>query len=120
MCSPIFHDLFFFIIIIFFNQEWTPHILRFLFLYTAIVPAAPQETVRDAGIEPRTAALQSGVTLALSQLSHHIPYPTTPPIFHDLFSNLHQFPYDHVLTYFDDLFSNLHQFLYDHVLTYFP
>jgi hypothetical protein len=44
-----------------------------LFLYTAIVPAAPQETVRDAGIEPGTAALQSGVTQALSQLSHHIP-----------------------------------------------
>jgi hypothetical protein len=45
-----------------------------LFLYTAIVPAAPQQTVRDAGIEPGTAAvLQSGVTLALSQLSHHIP-----------------------------------------------
>jgi hypothetical protein len=44
-----------------------------LFLYIAIVPAAPQETVRDAGIESGTAALQSGVTLALSQLSHHIP-----------------------------------------------
>jgi hypothetical protein len=28
-----------------------------LFLYTAIVHAAPQETVRDAGIEPGTAAL---------------------------------------------------------------
>jgi hypothetical protein len=29
--------------------------------------------VRDAGIEPGTAALQSGATLALSQLSHHNP-----------------------------------------------
>jgi hypothetical protein len=29
--------------------------------------------VRGAGIEPGTAALQSGGTLALSQLSHHIP-----------------------------------------------
>jgi hypothetical protein len=44
-----------------------------LFVYTAIVPAAPEENVRDAGIEPKTAALQSDVTLALSQLSHHIP-----------------------------------------------
>jgi hypothetical protein len=43
-----------------------------LFLYTAIVPAAPQKTVRDAGIEPGTVALQSGVILAFSQLSHHI------------------------------------------------
>jgi hypothetical protein len=42
------------------------------FLYTAIIPAAPQETVMDAGIEPGTAALQSGATLALSRLSHHI------------------------------------------------
>jgi hypothetical protein len=47
--------------------------LRKLLRNTAIVPAAPQETVRDAGIEPGTAALQSGVTLALSQQSHHIP-----------------------------------------------
>jgi hypothetical protein len=30
-----------------------------LFLYTAIVPAAPQGTVRDAGIVPGTAGLQS-------------------------------------------------------------
>jgi hypothetical protein len=31
-------------------------------LYTAIIPAAPQETVEEAGIEPGTAALQSGET----------------------------------------------------------
>jgi hypothetical protein len=31
-------------------------------LYTAIIPAAPQETVEEAEIKPRTAALQSGVT----------------------------------------------------------
>jgi hypothetical protein len=37
-----------------------PHILRFGFRYTVIIPAAPQETVEEAGIEPRTAALQSG------------------------------------------------------------
>jgi hypothetical protein len=43
-----------------------------LILYTAIVPAAPQETVRDAGIEPGTAALQSGVT----EPPHH---PKEPP-----------------------------------------
>jgi hypothetical protein len=28
--------------------------------YTVIIPAAPQETVEEAGIEPGTAALQSG------------------------------------------------------------
>jgi hypothetical protein len=32
------------------------------FLYTVIIPATPQETVEEAGIEPGTAALQSGVT----------------------------------------------------------
>jgi hypothetical protein len=31
-------------------------------LYTAIIPAAPQGTVEEAGIEPGTAALQSGET----------------------------------------------------------
>jgi hypothetical protein len=46
--------------ILFFTQEGTPHILRFDFRYTVIVPAAPQETVEEAGIEPGTAALQSG------------------------------------------------------------
>jgi hypothetical protein len=46
----------------FFTREWTPHILRFFYLYTVIAPAAPQETVGEAGIEPGTAALQSGVT----------------------------------------------------------
>jgi hypothetical protein len=45
-------------------------------IHIAIVTAAPQETVRNAVIEPGTAALQSGVTLALSQLSHHIPTNT--------------------------------------------
>jgi hypothetical protein len=30
------------------------------FLYTVIIPAAPQETVEEAWIEPGTAALQSG------------------------------------------------------------
>jgi hypothetical protein len=44
-----------------------------LFYYTVIIPVAPQETVGDAGIEPGTAALQSGVTLVSSRLSHHIP-----------------------------------------------
>jgi hypothetical protein len=55
-----------------------------LFLYTAIVPAAPEETVRDAGIEPGTAALQSVVTLALSQLSHHIPKSHHIPVSHHI------------------------------------
>jgi hypothetical protein len=45
---------------LFFTQKGTPHILRFDFWYTVIVPAAPQETVEEAGIEPGTAALQSG------------------------------------------------------------
>jgi hypothetical protein len=40
----------------FFTQEGTPHILRFFLLYTVIAPAAPQETVGEAGIEPGTAA----------------------------------------------------------------
>jgi hypothetical protein len=31
-----------------------------LFFYTVIISAAPQETVRDAGIEPGTAVLQFG------------------------------------------------------------
>jgi hypothetical protein len=41
---------------LFFTQEWTPHILRFEFRYTVIIPAAPQETVEEARIEPGTAA----------------------------------------------------------------
>jgi hypothetical protein len=49
-------ECFFFV---FFTQEGTPHILRFDFWYTVIIPAAPQETVEEAGIEPGTAALQS-------------------------------------------------------------
>jgi hypothetical protein len=41
-----------------------------------MIPAAPQETVRDAGIEPGpgTGAWQSDVTLAISRLSHNIPF----------------------------------------------
>jgi hypothetical protein len=46
--------------LLFFTQEWTPHFLRFDLLYTVVIPAAPQETVEEAGIEPGTAALQSG------------------------------------------------------------
>jgi hypothetical protein len=45
---------------LFFTQEGTPHILRFDCRYTVVSPAAPQETVEEAGIEPGTAALQSG------------------------------------------------------------
>jgi hypothetical protein len=45
---------------IFFYSASHPEIY---FYYTAIIPAAPQETVGNAGIEPGTAALQSGVTL---------------------------------------------------------
>jgi hypothetical protein len=44
-----------------------------LFRYTVIIPIAFQETVEEAGIEPGTAALQSGSPSCLSQLSHHIP-----------------------------------------------
>jgi hypothetical protein len=59
----------------------TPHIPRFDFWYTVIIPAAPQETVEEAGIESGTAALQSGSpSRALANwattspiLSHHIP-----------------------------------------------
>jgi hypothetical protein len=40
-----------------------------LFVYSAINLAAHQETMREAGIEPGTAALQS----VLNQLSHNIP-----------------------------------------------
>jgi hypothetical protein len=44
------------------------------FLYTVIIiPAAPQDTVDEAGIEPGTAALLFGSPSCLSQLSHHIP-----------------------------------------------
>jgi hypothetical protein len=45
--------------------------------YTAMFPAAPQETVRDSRIEPRTAALNSIVYLAFRLLSHHIPKKLT-------------------------------------------
>jgi hypothetical protein len=47
----------------FFTQEGTPHILRFVFItHAVIISASPQETVREAGIKPRTAAVQYGVT----------------------------------------------------------
>jgi hypothetical protein len=41
-------------------MEGTPHILLLDFK-RAMIPAALQETVRDSGIEPGTAALQSGI-----------------------------------------------------------
>jgi hypothetical protein len=56
------HEVFFIV----FTQEGTPHILSFDLLYTVIVPAAPQETVGDTGLEPGTAALQSGSPSRLS------------------------------------------------------
>jgi hypothetical protein len=34
----------------------TPHFLRFHLFHTVMIPAAPQETVGEAGIEPGTAA----------------------------------------------------------------
>jgi hypothetical protein len=39
--------------------------VRFDFLFTVIIPAAPQETAEEAGIEPGTAALQSGSLMNL-------------------------------------------------------
>jgi hypothetical protein len=75
--------LVFFSFLLFFTQEWTPHILRFdfFFQYTVIIPAAPQETVEEDGIEPGTAALQSGPPsralanwATTSSKSHHIPH----------------------------------------------
>jgi hypothetical protein len=45
---------------LFFTQDGMPHILRFDFSYTVIIPTAPQETVEEAGIKHGTAALQSG------------------------------------------------------------
>jgi hypothetical protein len=41
-------------------------------MHGIMMPAAPREIVKDAGIEPGTHAQQSSVTRALSQLSHHI------------------------------------------------
>jgi hypothetical protein len=46
----------------FFYSGSPPHIMTFYLKYKVIAPAAPQETVGEAGIEPRTAALQPGVT----------------------------------------------------------
>jgi hypothetical protein len=67
-----FEDFLRLFVIVFFTQEWTPHFLRFLrdvlcgdvlyvrhfiyLFYAVMVPAAPQETVGEAGIEPWTAA----------------------------------------------------------------
>jgi hypothetical protein len=45
--------------LLFFTQEGTPHIMRFDFRNTVIIPAATQETVEEAGIETGAAALQS-------------------------------------------------------------
>jgi hypothetical protein len=45
-----------FLLLLFFTQEWTNNFLRFYLFYTVMIPAAPQETVGEAGIEPRTAA----------------------------------------------------------------
>jgi hypothetical protein len=47
---------YFFFFLLFFTQEWTPHFLRFYLFFTVMIPAAPQETVGEAGIEPGTAA----------------------------------------------------------------
>jgi hypothetical protein len=40
---------------VFFTQEGTLLSLRFYLFYTLMIPAAPQETVGEAGIEPGTA-----------------------------------------------------------------
>jgi hypothetical protein len=50
-----------------------PHILRFDFAYTVSVPAAPQKTVMEAGIEPGIAALQSDVAQWI-----YLPEPPHP------------------------------------------
>jgi hypothetical protein len=48
------------------------------FIYTVIIPASPQETVEEAGIEPGTAALQSGSpSRALADWA--TTFPTEPP-----------------------------------------
>jgi hypothetical protein len=51
-----------FFYIVFVTQEGMAHILRFYLWYTVIAPVAPQETVGEAGIEPKSTALQFGVT----------------------------------------------------------
>jgi hypothetical protein len=55
MC--LFFSFFYFV----FTREGRPH--------TGIIPAAPQETLGEAGIEHGTAALQYGSPSRLSQLS---------------------------------------------------
>jgi hypothetical protein len=40
---------------------------------TAIIPAAPQETVGDAGIDPELLRCSLVEPNCLNQLSHHIP-----------------------------------------------
>jgi hypothetical protein len=49
----------FFLKIVFYSGMDASH-PEISFFYTVIFPAAPQETVEEAGIEPGTAALQSG------------------------------------------------------------
>jgi hypothetical protein len=77
-----------------------------------MIPAAPLETERDAGIEPGTAALQSSVTLAISRLSHHIP--DEPP--HPLSRHIPEATPSHIVVlalifdsniYWDFLFFNI-------------
>jgi hypothetical protein len=73
----------FFVIIVFYSGMDASH-PKIWFLYTDIIPAAPQETVEKAGSEPGTAAFQSSPPSCLSHLSHHIPNwaatsPTEPP-----------------------------------------
>jgi hypothetical protein len=65
---------------IFFYSGRNASLPEICFIYSVIFPAAPQEIVGDAGIEPGTAALQSGVILASCRLSHHIP--NEPPNLH--------------------------------------
>jgi hypothetical protein len=49
ICDNLRHLIKFLLLLLFFTQGWTPHILRFDFIYTVIIPAAPQETVEEAG-----------------------------------------------------------------------
>jgi hypothetical protein len=51
----------------------------------AMTPVAPQETVRDARIEPRTAALQSGETLAI--IHNILLYAYTVLIYNTVYSH---------------------------------
>jgi hypothetical protein len=70
---------------LFYSRRGASHPEILIVCYTVIIPAASQETVREAGIEPGTAALPSGSPSRLSQLSHYILKlshqmpPTDPP-----------------------------------------